>query len=51
MSRLAVSLHHLGNLQRELGHYTQAEQPFLEALKLKRALLGKDHPEFARAVE
>ena len=34
---LGESLNHLANLHRELGNYTQAEQPYLEALKIKRA--------------
>ena len=43
---LGESLNHLANLHRELGNYTQAEQPYLEALKIKRAALGRDHPDF-----
>src|SRR5947209_1407167 len=47
---LGDSLNHLANLHRELAHYAQAEQPYLEALKIKRADLGKDHPDFARSL-
>src|SRR5260370_16040018 len=47
---LAATLNHLGNLYRELGHYSQAEQPYLQALKIRGALLGRTHPEFATSL-
>src|SRR4051794_11855426 len=37
----------LGLLRRELGHYSQAEPPLLQALSLLAAGPGKDHPAYA----
>src|SRR4051812_21835217 len=47
---LAHSLNNLADLHRELGYYTQAEQPYLHALKIKSAALGKEHPDYARSL-
>src|SRR5437879_6039187 len=46
----AESLEHLGNLYRELGDYTQAEPPLLQALSIRAAALGKEHPGYARTL-
>src|SRR6185437_9812623 len=46
----AESLEHLGNLYRELGSYTQAEPPLLQALSIRTALVGKEHPSYARTL-
>ena len=41
----------LADLRRELGYYAQAEQPYLQALSIKAALLGKEHPDYARTLQ
>src|SRR5258708_14506051 len=46
----AESLEHLGALYRELGCYTQAEPPLLQALSIRTTLLGKEHPSYARTL-
>ena len=46
----AESLEHLGNLYRELGSYPQAEPPLLQALSIRTALVGKEHPTYARTL-
>ncbi|HMF11942.1 MAG TPA: tetratricopeptide repeat protein, partial [Gemmataceae bacterium] len=47
---LADSLTLLADLHRELGHFAQAEQPYLQALSIKAASLGKEHPGYARTL-
>ena len=46
----ATSLEYLGRLRRELGHYTQAEPPLLQALSLFGTLSGKESAEYARCL-
>src|SRR5262249_40844327 len=46
----AASLEHLGSLLRELGHYSQAEAPLLQALSLRAQTLGKAPPDYARSL-
>src|SRR5947209_8211306 len=47
---LAENLTLLADLRRESGHFAQAEQPYLQALSIKAAVLGKDHPDYARTL-
>jgi tetratricopeptide (TPR) repeat protein len=46
----ATSMEYLGRLRRELGHYTQAEPPLLQALSLFGSQTGKESPEYARCL-
>src|SRR5262249_30772845 len=46
----AASLEYLGSLLRDLGHYSQAEAPLLQALSFRAQTLGKDHPDYARSL-
>jgi len=46
----ATSMEYLGRLRRELGHYTLAEPPLLQALSLFASLSGKDSPDYARCL-
>src|SRR6266852_7041026 len=47
---LAQNFNLLGNIYRELGHYSKAEQPYLQALKIQQPLLGKSHPHYAQSL-
>jgi tetratricopeptide (TPR) repeat protein len=40
----------LGVLLRELGHYSRAEAPLLQALSLRAAEVGKEHANYAQAL-
>jgi tetratricopeptide (TPR) repeat protein len=46
----ATTLELLGRLRREVGQYTLAEPPLLQALSYFGSLLGKDSPEYARCL-
>src|SRR5437762_1614209 len=46
----ADSLEYLGVLERELGHYAQAEAPLLQALSLRGTARGKEDPIYARTL-
>ena len=46
-STTATSLHHLAQLHQEQGNYEQAESLFREALSIRRAVLGNQHPNVA----
>ncbi|MBX7082663.1 MAG: serine/threonine-protein kinase [Nannocystaceae bacterium] len=41
--RLALALHNLGNLERMLGRYDDAERHLAAAFELRQAVLGPDH--------
>ncbi len=41
---MALSLNNLANLYRSQGRYTEAEPLYLQALDLRKRLLGDNHP-------
>ena len=47
---LATLVNNLGETQRALGHYADAERSSDEALALRRAVNGEQHPDYARTL-
>ncbi len=45
-----VLLTYHGTLLRELGNYSRAEAPLLQALSLGAASVGKEHPDYAKSL-